>query len=109
MQPRCSTWKSCALAIATLALLASCTPSGSAGPPTDKKAPPPPLAREFVRAGKRAGAGVGGRGGAPRGFCASLPEEEGVAGDLPAFTLFDVKKGQLAKLPAPPSAFGLNI
>src|SRR5262249_5868146 len=109
MQPRCSTWTGCVLGAVALALLASRIPSGSAGPPPDKKARPEPLPKEVIRPGKEAGSEFAWMRVGPLGFCDFLPEQGGAAGDLPAFSLFDVKKGQLAKLPAPASAFGLNI
>jgi hypothetical protein len=45
----------------------------------------------------------------PLGFCQFLPQAEGLAGDLPAFSVLDLKKVQLAKLPAPASGFALTI
>src|SRR5262249_49959431 len=73
------------------------------------KARPEPLPKEVITAWKEAGVEVGWMRVDPLGFCDFLPEQGAAAGDLPAFSLFDVKKGQLAKLPAPASAFGLNI
>src|SRR5262245_33580424 len=109
MPPPYSSPNRCILEIVALALLTSCILSVLASQPPDKKAPPKPLPKEIIEAWKKGGAEVGFMRVNSLAFYGFVSEKEGAAGDLPAFDLFDVKEGQLAKLPAPPSVFGLTI
>src|SRR5207302_1611703 len=70
------------------------------------KGPRVALPAEIVTAWKKAGAEVGWM---REGTFAFVPEKEGVDGDLPAFRFSLLKKGLLAKLPAPAAAFGLDL
>jgi internalin A len=129
MRHRCLNWNGAAFAAATLLMLAmgACTPR--ADPPPPKIDPPPaktepakPLPEEIVKAWKGAGAEVGWlpiRTGSwaahqlawSQGTLEFVPEKQGQAGDLPAFS-FQAGRwvdGRVGKLPAPVQAFGLNL
>ncbi|MCI0376475.1 MAG: hypothetical protein L0215_02590 [Gemmataceae bacterium] len=78
--------------------------------------PPQPLPKEIVEAWKEAGAKVGWLRAKDVGFRSRQfvfhefdPEQPAAAGDVPAFHLVRWQTGQLAKLPAPMTAFGLFL
>src|SRR5438132_7315058 len=106
VQSRHFIWQRAVRGMAALAMLAVCALSGTAGPAPGKKGPRVALPAEIVTAWKKAGAEVGWM---REGTFAFVPEKEGVDGDLPAFRFSLLKKGLLAKLPAPAAAFGLDL
>ncbi len=87
-------------------------PKAAADAPPAKTDAPKPLPDDIVRAWKEAGAEVGWLRVHPAGFPAFVEfvhEQAGKPGDLPAFGLAHWPEGRLAKLPAPASAFGLDL
>src|SRR5262249_14814796 len=95
--------------LAALAVLASCGLGRGADPPPAKKDLPKPLPKEIVAAWKKAGAQVGWMRVEESGSIRFLPEEKGVAGDLPALRFSPWKRGVSGTLPAPAAAFGLDL
>ena len=96
----------------------------AAGAPPAKTEAPKPLPENIVAAWKEAGAEVGWMRVDPTWVPVFVQEQEGKPGDLPAFFFggvkaatpdghvffkFPLKEGQLAKLPAPATAFGLGL
>ena len=120
MQLQYSTWMKAVRGLAALALLAACAVPGCSPP---SKTPPPQLSKTLLRDGdspktlpkeiaqawRDAGARVGWMKADDSGFLYFLPEEDGVAGDLPVFRFSTWTEGVLAKLPAPTTPFGLYL
>ena len=109
MQSRRATWTQAVRAMASLAMLASCAVPGFAASAPVKAEPPKPLPAEIVKAWEQAGATVGWARVHDLGDVAFLPATEERAGDLPAFWFQLLKEGVAAKLPAPETAFGLEL
>jgi hypothetical protein len=90
-----------------------------AAAPAGESAAPRPLPAEVVTDWKDAGAEVGWLRAewysdfdgtlAFVGYFRFVPEQQGKAGDLPAFRFTHWQAGCLAKLPAPATAFGLDL
>jgi hypothetical protein len=109
MQPRRATRPGSGLALAALAVLATCGLCVAAGAPPVNNAPPKPLPGAIVAAWKKAGAQPGWMRVARVGVSRFRPQEEGMAGDLPALRFSRWRAGVLAALPAPAGAFGLGL
>ena len=114
MQHKCFSWETAASALAVLLILATGTGTSRAGSPVAQTDPPQPLPENIVKAWKEAGAEFDWQrpspAGFPRfGFLQAVLEKEGRPGDLPTFSFSDWQEGRLAKLPAPASAFGLDL
>src|SRR5881275_2993741 len=113
MNPRSSTWNGTIRGLALLVMLATCGLRGVAGAPP-AKTDWPSLPKDVVLAWKKAGAEVGWVGVNQSGFLVFLPvevrgpEEKSVIDVLPAFE-FRRWQTDVAKLPAPPTAFGLYL
>jgi Leucine-rich repeat (LRR) protein len=98
MRPGCKTRIHVACWLAALLLLALSEIGNVAAHPQDKNAQAKPLPEETVAAWTKAGAEV-----------VWINSKPGQAGDMPAFRFQTWKEGVLSKLPAPESAFGLDL
>src|SRR5687767_13945373 len=114
MLPKCLRWKEAGLLTAALVLLTASGLRGAADPPAGKTDWPKLPPKEIVETWKKARAEAGWMGVNRHGFLVFLfeevkgPEENSVTGVVPAFR-FMRWHPDVAKLPAPASAFGLDL
>jgi hypothetical protein len=125
MPTRCSRRPCTWLGLAALCLWAVCATACTAGAKPGKSDPPIPLPEEgakpgkaelakplpdeIVRAWTKAGARVGWMGLNEYGACYFADKAAGLRGAVPAFRFGAWKDGQLAGLPVPAAAFGLDL
>lgn len=100
--------------LTALSVLAFCSRGVFADGQDDKKDAPKPLPQEIVKAWSEAGATIGWMKNMPPqksgGYDFWAPWREKVeAGAVPAFEFYWEKAGDLAKLPVPEVAFGLDV
>ena len=95
--------------LAVLVMLATLGGTGRADSPPAKTDPPQPLPKNIVTAWKESGAEVCWLRVNQDGSLEYVGGKEGKPGDLPAFRFAIWQERRLSKLPAPASAFGLDL
>jgi internalin A len=91
-------------------ILLTASLGGSVPAAADQEQRPEPLPAEVVEAWQKAGAWIGWVGVDREGYrILHKTADQGKSGDIPEFTFASRPAGDLAKLPQPPRAFGLEL